>query len=469
MKSPTLTTIEGQPRNDETLTRLMVELYRDELRYVLDDARKGKWHRWENGRWRPKIDGVEVRAAWKATVRLREAVAESRDERIGRWAVSAGNEPRLRAMAKLAASAPEFAVERLRMDVNTQLLAVGNGTTLELDELSIRDARPGDLITRGSDIPYERGAQCPTWRGFLADVFKPHGDEMIAYVQRACGYLLQGANPEQQFFVLIGQGRNGKGVLVRTLHKIMGTLAMDADFSTFCGKGADAGTPRPDLVRLAGARLVTVGEGRKSESLNSGLVKKVTGDDDVTVRDLYASEITYRPQFSLMFHTNALPETDATDDAFWARAQVIPFDVSFAPGVPALHHMPADHTLEPRIAEELPGILAWAVEGLRQWQERGLDPPDAVRKATQQQRDEDDPFAMFVAEEAADLPAAGDKIKKSDVRRKYEKWCRENNVFPVPSPQMIGRLAQRHGFDSTSDRNYTRSGSVQGNSDPAPF
>jgi putative DNA primase/helicase len=442
------------------------------LRYVLDDARKGKWHRWEDGRWRPKIDGVEIRAAWKATVRLREAVANSKDDKLGRWAVSAGNEPRLRAMSKLAASAPEFAIERLQMDTHTQLLSVGNGA-VDLDELALRDAAPGDLMTRGTDIPYDRRAECPTWRRFLADVFHPHGEERIAYVQRVCGYVLQGANPEQVFFVLLGQGRNGKGVLVRTLHKILGTLAMDADFSTFCGKSPDAGGPRPDLVRLAGARLVTVGEGRKSESLNSGLVKKVTGDDDVTVRGLYADEITYRPQFSLVFHTNALPTTDATDDAFWARAQVIPFDVSFAQGVPALHHLPADHTIEPKIADELPGILAWAVEGLRQWQERGLDPPEAVGRATQQQRDEDDPFAMFVAE-ADDLPGDGDKIPKADVRRKYERWCRENNVFPVPSPQMIGRLAQRHGFEATSMRNYTRrlspaAGEVQRGIDSMPF
>jgi putative DNA primase/helicase len=433
----------------------MVELYRNELRYVLDDAKKGRWHRWEDGRWRPKIDGVESRAAWKASVRLVQRAASSRDDKLRRWAVSAGMEPRLRAMARLAEAAPEFAIERLRMDKDTQLLSVGNGA-IELDTLTLRQARPDDLATRGTDVSFDPRATCPSWHKFLADVFQPHGAEMVAYVQRVCGYLLQGTNPEQVFFVLIGRGRNGKGVLVRTLHKILGTLAMDADFSTFCGKSPGAGAPRPDLVRLAGARLVTVGEGRKSEELNSGLIKKVTGDDDVTVRGLYADEITYRPQFSLLFHTNALPTTDATDDAFWARAQVIPFDVSFAPGVPALHHLPADPAVETRIGKELPGILAWCVEGLRQWQQRGLDPPEAVRTATRRQREEDDPFAMFVAEEADELPREGEKIPKPELRRRYEKWCRENNVFPIPSAQMIGRLAQRHGFQATSQRNYTR-------------
>jgi putative DNA primase/helicase len=450
--SPTLAGIESAPRSEQTLTRVMVELHRDRLRYVFDAPGKGVWHSWEAGLWRPNITGIEIRSAWKAIVRVRQAVAESKDDKLVSWA-SAGSEARHRAIAKLAATAPEFAIEHLRMDTNPHLLAVGNGT-LDLEALALREARPADLITRGTAVPYDPDARCPTWEQFIEDVF--HGEQaMTAYVQRVCGYVLQGENPEQVFFVLMGAGRNGKGALVRALHKVLGTLAMDANFSTFCGKSPDAGAPRPDLVRLAGTRLVTVGEGRKSEPLNSALVKSLSGGDHLTVRGLYAHEISFTPQATFIFHTNALPSTDATDDAFWRRAQVIEFTVSFDPDVPALHHLPNDPAVEKRIGEELPGILAWMVEGLRQWQSGGLNPPEAVRNATRQQRDVDDPFALFV-DETDDLPGDGDKIEKSELRRRFETWCRSNNVFPVPSAQMIGRLAQRHGFEVTSSRNYTR-------------
>lgn len=363
---------------------------------------------------------------------MRRTVAGSRYNTLVRWAASAGTEPRIRAMVKLAASAPEMAIDKLQMDTKRQLLSVGNGT-LDLETLTLRAPRPGDLITRGTEVPYLPGAECPAFRQYLADVFSPHGDQMVAYMQRVCGYLLHGENPEHVFFVLIGGGRNGKGVLVRVLHKVLGTVAVNGSFTTFCGKDPNASTPRPDLLRLAAARVVSVAEGHKERKLNSALVKTLSGDDEITVRDLYAgaeSGVTYRPQFKLLFHTNALPETDATDDAFWERPQVIPFDVSFAENVFALHHLKADPTIEARIAEELPGILAWCVEGLRQWRERGLDPPEAVRQKTQEQRDEDDSFAMFVAE-TGELPAPGGKIAKADVRRLYERWCRENRV-PVP-------------------------------------
>lgn len=466
-ESPTLDAIEQHDRNDFTLTRVMVELHRDSLRHVLDGPGKGTWHRWLGGRWRRDITGIETRCAWKSVVAVRRAVVASTNASLVRWTVGAGNDQRLKAMVRLAASAPELVIERLRMDTNPRLLAVGNGV-LDLDTLTLREPSPDDLITRGTDVPYRADAPAPTWRKFLSDVF--HGDErLIAYVQRVAGYILQGENPEQVFFVFMGAGRNGKGAIVRALHKVLGTLALDANFSTFCGRNPDAGAPRPDLVRLAGSRVVTVGEGRKSEPLNSALVKALTGGDHVTVRDLYAGEITYVPQFTLLFHTNALPETDATDDAFWRRARVVPFEVSFDPDVPALHHMPDDPTVEARIADELPGVLAWAVEGLRKWSEQGLDPtPDAVLAATRRRRSEDDPFALFI-DEAEDLPGPGEKVAKAELRRQFEQWCKSNGVFPIPSPQMFGRLAARNGFAPSSARLYIRQGGDESESERMPF
>jgi len=35
-----------------------------------------------------------------------------------------------------------------------------------------------------------------------------------------------------------------------------------------------------------------------------------------------------------------------------------------------------------KLRAELPGVLLWALEGLREWQAQGLAPPPAVRQAT---------------------------------------------------------------------------------------
>ena len=47
---------------------------------------------------------------------------------------------------------------------------------------------------------------------------------------------------------------------------------------------------------------------------------------------------------------------------------------------------------------ELPGILAWAVRGCLDWQANGMQPPAAVRIATESYRSEQDPLADFIAE-----------------------------------------------------------------------
>lgn len=467
--SPTLSHIETLPRNEQTLARVMVDIYRGRLLYVTDASGRGTWHRWERGRWHPRSDGCEVRAAWKAVEELRRAVASSKDEGLGHWAIAAGNERKLRAMAKLAASAPEMVADRLQMDSDRELLSVGNGT-LDLRSLELREPDAADLISRGSDVPYLPDARCPAWLEFLERVFKPH-PELVPYIQRVCGYLLSGENPEHTFFVLIGQGRNGKGVFVRALTRVLGSLAAAGSFTTFCGKDPDAGAPRPDLLRLAKARLVTVAEGRKEQRLNAALVKTLSGDDDLTARDLYAgadAEVTFRPQFKLVFHTNALPQTDATDDAFWERAQVIPFDVSFRASVPALVHLPADPTIETRIAQELSGILAWMVEGRRQWESCGLEPPECVKAATQRQRDEDDPFGIFLEEQGDELPGDGETIAKAELRAKYEQWCFRNHQR-APTPQSFGRIARRHGFCPQPDKKTYRRGESGDEGDELPF
>ena len=45
---------------------------------------------------------------------------------------------------------------------------------------------------------------------------------------------------------------------------------------------------------------------------------------------------------------------------------------------------------------ELPGILNWALEGLRMWEEVGLSPPECVTSATGTYRAESDSVGQFV-------------------------------------------------------------------------
>ena len=65
-----------------------------------------------------------------------------------------------------------------------------------------------------------------------------------------------------------------------------------------------------------------------------------------------------------------------------------------------------DDELSVKLAAEAPGILAWLVEGAREWYERGLDPPAAVLRMTQAYKERQDVIGLFLKDRAVREPKA---------------------------------------------------------------
>jgi putative DNA primase/helicase len=80
-----------------------------------------------------------------------------------------------------------------------------------------------------------------------------------------------------------------------------------------------------------------------------------------------------------------------TDDAIWWRIHLIPFTVQ-------IPEHKRDPYLFQRLQGELSGILAWAVEGCREYLENGLEVPSQVRNATDAYKKEMDIIGDFIDE-----------------------------------------------------------------------
>ena len=76
-----------------------------------------------------------------------------------------------------------------------------------------------------------------------------------------------------------------------------------------------------------------------------------------------------------------------------------------------------------RSEEELSGILNWCLEGLRLYREEGLEPPQAVKDATNTYRTDSDKIGNFINE---CLVKTGRNSKAKDIYDVYEEWCRDN-------------------------------------------
>lgn len=142
------------------------------------------------------------------------------------------------------------------------------------------------------------------------------------------------------------------------------------------------------------------------------------------------------PVFKLWLATNHKPRIIGTDEAIWRRIRLIPFTVT----IPRERR---DHGLAERLKEEAPGILNWALAGLRDWQANGLNEAETVNAATEEYRESQDVLAHFL--DAKVSAAADAEVRASELYAVYKHWAEESGEFHMTERDFSSALADR-GF-----------------------
>lgn len=404
------------PLTDAGNGEMIAELYGDILRF---DHLRGRWLLWQGHYWSEDDDGgVRRLAKDMARERFRRAAdVDNPDEkgRIARWAVQSENRARIDAALYMASAEPPLADSGRDWDADPWALGVQNGV-VDLREGTLHDGRRDERITMRTRIEFDPEADCPRWRQFLLEVFSGEG-EMVEFIQRAIGYSLTGATDEQVMFLMIGMGANGKSKFQSVLRALGGGYAANSPFATF--ESATRGGIPNDLAALAGKRIVTCSESAEQARLNESRLKSFVHGDDTTARFLNREFFTFQPAAKLWLASNHKPRVTDDSHGFWRSVRLIPFRRSFT-------GQEADPALEAKLMAELPGILAWAIDGCLKWQQDGLRPPESVVIATEEYRAESDPLSEFIAavcETGPDYTEMGGALKAA-----YDSWCDTSGV-----------------------------------------
>jgi putative DNA primase/helicase len=167
----------------------------------------------------------------------------------------------------------------------------------------------------------------------------------------------------------------------------------------------------------------------------------LTGGDTITARHLYKEFFEFLPQFKLWLAANARPRVSASDSGMWRRIVQVPF----AEAIPEEERDPRIKLRLKNDPQAQSAVLAWALEGCRAWQEQGLVIPERVRRYTEEYRAENDPLADFFEERCVFEPRA--VVRRSELRKAYEDWARENGEWPVAPRTLAGALKARGGND----------------------
>jgi putative DNA primase/helicase len=305
----------------------------------------------------------------------------------------------------------------------TKVIAVQNG---------ILDLETGELISHSKDfftmtaLPfnYDPEAKCEQWQAFVEDLFPDgeHGKGTRREFQKAIGYLLSSDLSQQKIFLVIGPKRSGKGTTMRVLKALLGKENVVSTKLNDLGEGFGK-------EQLIGKKAAFFPDERL-DSKTSGIVEwllSISGEDDVSIRRKNLRAWTGSPSVRLWIASNTTPGFEDASGVIASRFIVFKLTQSFADN--------PDTELTEKLLAELPGILNWALDGLRMLREDGaFIQPEEAADTLARMADIASPVLQFAHEYLIVEEDGSDTV--DNIRARYVTWCGEGGN----KPQARGRF-----------------------------
>jgi len=324
----------------------------------------------------------------------------------------------------------------------SNLLAVDNGL-LDLDGGELQEHTADWFSTVCLPYAYNPDAACPLWLAALAKNLEDD-TERIELLQEFFGYALVHSTDAQRCLILIGEGGNGKSVVLAGLHALLG----DENVSTVPLE--DFGR-RFAMAQTLGKLANIVAEVGELDRTAEGTLKAFVSGDRMSFERKGKDPFTARPTARLVLSTNNLPRFADKSEGVWRRLCLVPFNRR----VHEQERVPGMDKPEWWLQHgEVPGILNWALDGLKRLRANGMRFTEAVacRAALEAHRRESDPCREFLVEHyAADRDAQ--PLRTAEVYGTYTAWCQENGHKHPLSSQAFGRQVRRV-FGLEESRNH---------------
>lgn len=251
-------------------------------------------------------------------------------------------------------------------------------------------------------------------------------EEVRALVQEYCGYTLLNDVRHQVAQIWVGDGRNGKSVLLKIIQKLhakVGSLQLDK----LDGFG---------LTSLVDSSLIVCSEAPK-RGINEQVFKQIISGDPISVEYKFKDSFTYSPRGKFLIACNRFPHITDDSNGVWRRLQIIKWDVNLTDEqeIPNIDDM--------IISKELSLVVDWCLEGLSRLLVRGdFAEPESVLHRKKAEKVNSNNVLAFVDDHGLDT-SLGQTTFKHRIYEQYEEYCHSHGLAPFQGNEFWKRMAQK--------------------------
>lgn len=361
-----------------------------------------------------------------------------------------------------------------KLDTDNNLVGFENGV-FDLEKGQFRRARNTDYIQKSTG--YDWNEEDVEVTKDLSDRFinKVFVDEKLRnFWLKDLASCADGELKNQFMRIWTNGGSNGKSMVSDLLKYTFGEYCgkMDTSFITSARGSADGA--KPALMALKGCRFAMMEEPENDKGLNEQLIKEYTGGSTICGRQLYGTQVEFKPQFSMIMSCNDLP--DCKDNTLgWARRlKITPFQSCFGYDHDE-NKLPEDHEddyvaktflADTTIAKNFDSWkLAFFHLISNQYQSYLKNPDDSngeVQKMTEAYLSANCPFQQFVADDLVKVTDEvitewndnhqDDKRKKSkefkysfsDIEGFFVQWLKHHGKTMTMNSRALQKLIKKH-------------------------
>ena len=287
-----------------------------------------------------------------------------------------------------------------------------------------------DYFSLHAPIEYEFNPNMkdiPIFNNFLNKILPNKGLQNA--FQELLGSLLTKDYVTQRMYFFFGPAHTGKSTILNLIGLLMGK-------KNTSNVGIEAFSTQFGLAPTVGKRVNICPELNDSSIALENKLKSYTGSDTITIDKKYKEPLSIKPTAKLIFGCNDITKFRDRSNGIYRRMVVLPMNV-------VIEEADKDYSILDKLANELPGVMNWALDGLRKLHNNGYNISETIdmKAIVEEHKRESNPTKIFIDDFCeVDTNERGAICK--DVYDSYKLWAKENG-YRVLSDGSFGKEISR--------------------------